>query len=244
MSLKNLSFLVSLWLIICSFAFSVQAQQSEHKRIFSIYNHSIEQDFDYSYMDRLGIIHTYQKEDFDHFNIGLGYRIIKNANRFQEFSLVQLNYSKGDDLYLLDDPDSNIFEPSAGNFSREVNLRLRWEYGLNVPLNNNDKIIPGISVGIDPFWNYYRNVPKTSAGFPVTFHQFGWDLRLLPTTAFQISSRMQIHLSIPIGVVHNRWNRTKVENPILSEDQRNQASFDSDFGVVDWQLRVGVGLGL
>lgn len=244
MSLKSFPFILSLWLISFVFISSTLAQRTDKQRIITLYNHSIKQNYSYSYTDQIGIAHTYQKEDFDYINIGIGYRILKGENKFQEFSLVQLNYSKDDDLLMLDDPDSNIFEPSSGNFSREANLRLRWEYGLNIPLNTSDKVIPGISAGIDPFWNYYRNVPKTSAGFPVTFHQFGWELRLIPATVFQITPKMQLHLSLPIGIVHNRWNRTKVENPILTEDQRNQSSFESEYGVVDWQLRIGFGFGI
>lgn len=244
MSLKHLSFRLSLWLISFSFVFSAQAQQSDNKRIISIYNHSIKQDFSYSFSTQNVIKHNYQKEEMDYVNIGVGYRIIKNENRFQEFSLVQFRYRKKDDILLLEDEVFITLEPRAGSFNREVNLRLRWEYGLNVPLNNNEKIIPSISIGIDPFWNYYRSVPKTSAGFPSTFHQFGWDLRLLPATAFQISSKIQIHLSIPIGIVHNRWDRTKVDNPVLTRDQRNSSSFNADYGIVDWHLRVGLGIGL
>ena len=242
---KNLIFCVTTLCFTLGTILELQAQQSSTKKWVTIHNHTdITQHYNYMINQSGSVIESFEKEDINYINLGVGYRIMNEKNRFQEFSLIQLTFHKDDQIKLLEVDGSQVQEPGSGNLTKEVNLRLRWAYGMYFSLNNSDKIKPGISVGVDPVWNYYRDTPKTSAGFPLTFHQVGFDLRIIPATTFQLSSRLQLQLAFPVGLLVNRWNFSKLENPILTEELRSQSSFESELGFNNMQIQLGVGVEL
>lgn len=242
---KNLISCAITLCIILSITLELQGQQSPTQKWITFHNHTyIVQHFQYSTPRSAGFTEHFQKDDVEYVNLGLGYRIMNEKGRFQEFSLIQLNFHKGDNSRVIDFEDAQALEPVSSDLTKEVNLRLRWAYGMYFSLNNSEKIKPGISLGIDPVWNSYRDIPKSSLGIPLTYHQIGFDLRIIPATTLQLTSRLQLQLAFPVGLLANRWNFSKLENPILPEGERSQNSYESEFGFNDVQIRVGLGIEL
>lgn len=173
--------------------------------------------------------------------LGFGFRKLKENGWFQEFSLVNLNISKQKNLNYLILSNQQIIEPVSGTTLTQASLALRWEIGQLIGGIENQRFIPAWSVSIDPYTDFSRIIPHTSAGFPTKFLEIGSVVNVIPKVEYSITKNMSLDVSFPVPVVNVWFSYDKIENPTVPKDSQKQSKIDQCFFPLrDTQIRLGL----
>lgn len=179
-----------------------------------------------------------------HFGIHIGVQKVTEAGWYRYIGINRLQFSVDDESQLLTPNSTQFPEPTGGRNRKTAILQLRYEVGKFLLKDQKAALQPRLGFAIDPSFRYMRVVPKTSAGFPYTYHQLGFYLHMVPGLQARLSSRLSLDIQVALGIDHFFYETFNVENPILREDERKEFVFSNEFGLLQLQPRLGVSFAL
>ncbi|MBL7897930.1 MAG: hypothetical protein JNJ99_05300 [Crocinitomicaceae bacterium] len=171
-------------------------------------------------------------------------RSTKKSN-FHEFELNEINLNHHDSKPIqITDTSGNIQSVPFGVNNIVGAISLRYSYVLNLIRKKDQKIVPAIGFGINPFYSFIKYKPNTSSVFPSSKNEIGIHGFLTPQLTWFVKPRLFTTLSIPLCLFTGSAERNKYQNPALSADY--QTTITSDFETLpkSFSLRIGIGLKL
>ncbi len=182
----------------------------------------------------------YERKNYNPVYIHAGIRKNMGNRGFGEFALSQLYFRKREDILR----GSGPADIKRGSVEKDYGMALRFQYGYLLNKNKAQRFQPALGTSIDPFFNYFRQVPKTSAGFPLKSWRAGGEWRFIPQLMYQLSGKLALNAAIPVRLANFYHEQQTVENPILTETQRTERFTKLDGGLQEWQFLVAVYFGL
>ena len=194
------------------------------------------------------VIHTYENGFTTTFGYqeqvsvlpGISWQRVQEDLWFWQYAIVGLGYSQQDDNVLDEHPDQGFPEPVGGNNRKYGFLFGRIEFGKLFAEPDGAAVIPSLSLSLDPYYQYFNIIPKTSAGFPRQIHHFGLTLRIIPGIQIPFSSNIRFTLQLPTGLNNLELSAYRVDNPILTETQRKSSAVKNQLGLYDFQPTIGL----
>lgn len=176
----------------------------------------------------------------DRVRFGLAYRVQRANGWFAEWALIGLNWrvQEGGARFRVSDPSTGA--PAGGERITRAGLRLRYQYGVQFG-GESRRLVPALALGFDPFVDYLRVEPRTSAFFPAERWQAGGVLQVLPRLRYRLAERWDLWGEAPAPIATLYWQRTVVENPVLGEAERIDSKANAEVGIEGVYVRVGLG---
>lgn len=172
--------------------------------------------------------------------LGIGFSFNKELekNAYRELAIVALNF-RNDENETISIANQSI-TTTDGEKRTSLNIRMRYEYGKLFSKNEQNKLVPGIGLSLDPFFIYNRIHPKVSTNFPFKNYRIGTELRLIPRLAYKLMPKMDLSLRIPILLTSLYWEKAKNENPTIPISARTIKNIAVDFDPDNIQLSLGI----
>jgi len=133
--------------------------------------------------------------------------------------------------------------PFRGTRYWDINVGIRYEFAFNLlDAESSSGLFLGTS--IQPYLDYVRTLPVTSASFPIRNRQLGTRLHLIPRYTYNIGEKWLVDVNFPIEIIDAFQVRQYVDNPTLTEAQKVNGSAQTNFFDNIFRFRIGIGLKL
>ncbi len=232
--------------LFCLINVNLFSQEKEEKKywlttslnVFVPISHSASKNIGFDYHST----YHYQMEHKNFLSPGIGVKIEKNNLWFQEYSLSYLN-AKKDDYYVVDVIEQQgVTVPVRGIETTSVGLNLRVEYGKLISPKNMSRLKYGLSLSIDPYFNYFKDEPITSALIPVFSYRIGGELSIIPRIEVALSRRIHMNIKLPMGINRFSYEHFKIDDPLLADEKKEVNHFFNEFGMKYFQSNVGLNI--
>lgn len=157
-------------------------------------------------------------------SFGFHYRLMGDNQSYQQFELVSFDREVIEEGLLSEIIGQQISEPTRG--FRQVNWNIRVGYRRGKLITLHDWITADISLGAYPTFQRTFRSPLASADFPRRDLRAGIGLDARLGLNFQVHPNLNIGYSFVPVAVDWAWQQSRVENPILVEEQRTGTSFE------------------
>mgnify|MGYP006301412557 CR=1 FL=1 len=187
--------------------------------------------------DFLTISYRIKHTNFAHF--GASFRKNRDTGWFHEFSLVNIEVRKEEEtditLYFLDLTSSELKQHSF-----RLNLHTRYEFGKLFLDSSKNKVLPALSVGIDPYVQYFNVIPRI-----VDIHgntlTIGTQVSIIPRLLFKLGENLQLDINAPVPFYEFFVRQDKVfTSSSNGTDRQTTTDLGSYFRVDDIPLRLGL----
>ncbi|WP_367390725.1 hypothetical protein [Lewinella sp. LCG006] len=159
-------------------------------------------------------------------SLGMYYRIIKENNTYHHFDVFAFDLTTKEDLMVIERRDLGIAEPFRGSRVETTDIRFGYRRGKMFPLLN--RLTADASVGGYPVYQRKTTTPFSYVKFPVRETWLGMGLNIHLGLNYQIHKNINIGYSfIPVAGQWS-WYEERVENPILTEQQKVNRSARMD----------------
>jgi len=169
----------------------------------------------------------YKSKSFNFGNITPSFIISKpkvsHEIGISRLSIGQRNYEQGE-------VSGSILMVTEGSNSTHFYLNMRYEYIVNLMKIKNKHQL-SIAASAEPYIEYGKSIPRTSASFPVRYSTLGNKLHLIPRVTFPLSKRLFLDVNMPIEMMHLYRAITYTENPALTEAQRRFSDLDLIYNI-------------
>ncbi|PKP22752.1 MAG: hypothetical protein CVU05_02520 [Bacteroidetes bacterium HGW-Bacteroidetes-21] len=217
-----------------------QESNFDYKYALKFYNMTT---YEYVKLDRLNADqtqYTYKYSIFKVLNPTVAFQWNSKNNHLQEIELTDLNWDKetiiNQELY-----DTNGFVQSLYNVDKRTSsISLRYEYQLN--FNKNHRLVPGLGFGINPYYFSEKFVPQIDNLYKTTSTVFGADMLITPRITYFVNSRIYLDMNIPFSLINLKYSSRFVDNPLLPNSQKTQATVDFEELQKKYYLRIGIGI--
>lgn len=169
--------------------------------------------------------------------LGVSFQQKKPNQVFQEYSLVNFHYQQDDERR---SAITNPTDPAFGKRQNLFNLRLRFEHGKYFLRTVDERLKAGASVAIDPSIAHVNMLPMVASEFPLTASRFAADLMLIPRIEFGFHERVSVLLKAPLSLASLAHERTTIDNPSRTIDERQINDTEINLGIGDYQVGLGV----
>lgn len=180
----------------------------------------------------------YEQERYNRLNPGLGIRKTFQKDNFAELGLTHLYFRERDES--LRDSSFGVAVPIQGSFERNYGAAFRLQFGKVLAPGPEARWQPALGLSLDPWFDYYRYVPKTSVGFPYRSIQVGAELRFIPQLLYRCSERVAFNAALPLRFAGFHFEHALLENPLFTENQQSTQTMNLDTGLGGLQLQAGV----
>lgn len=175
-----------------------------------------------------------QISPYSQINLGLSYQKINENNWFQEFSLVKLS--------LVREEFQTVYKSEVDNRPKRRKYSVfdivgRYEYGKYFGRQKKGKLNFGLSMGIEPYYSYYKPLYYNIFS-QTTSHKFGFNLQFIPIVSYGISKKIILEFKLFPQLLDLYAQQTSIDNPSLTERERNQFSI----GVTPFTKRLSLSL--
>ncbi len=187
------------------------------------------------------VTYSYSIDKDQLINLGFGFRKVNENGWFQEFSLVNMNFSRQKNIHHFVFINQQVIEPLDGVQIAQASLVLRWEFGKLLGNIDRQRLIPALSVSLDPYANFTHIIPYTSIFFESKFLDIGTVVNVIPKLEYFITKNMRLDVSFPVPMVNVWFSHDKIEHPAVSENsQKQNKTGHCFFPVRDTQIRLGL----
>lgn len=162
----------------------------------------------------------------------------------RSWALLQADFRRSDDANTFTTIDSSLIEVVHGYKEHHFGLRLRWAYGKAINWLSSERLETSLSLAMDPYFQYHRQVPKTSAGFPFRLIHAGVVANFLPHLQYRLGKRLRLSLQAPLAFNRFYWYQSIIDKPILTYSERSVSGTMNRFGLKVEQLLLGVSYSL
>lgn len=156
-------------------------------------------------------------------SIGGSIQFVNKDGLFQELALTKFAISKSSfrqDVYVFDDVGSPIDVYSIGTEERMSAFAFRYELGKYFGNPRYDVVRFGVAVSMEPSLYTYKRTPYDYTSFPYRGRIFALETALVPVVAIKFSKKVSLDLKVIPNITIASFGGIKVENPILTEDQK------------------------
>lgn len=124
----------------------------------------------------------------------------------------------------------------------QISFQVEQSYCLTP--NSKHKVVPYLGIVFRPYFDYFRVLPAGGVftGFPSTVVTAGTFGSLSPRIIYHFNERFLLDINLPINLINAYYQTVEAENPILTERQRKNRYFKTEFFQPFFQLRIGFGV--
>lgn len=212
--------------LFCLFNSSAIAQESTSTKTFNIYYNFYESSLfhDLESMYRIG-------------DISLALEITSDKKLSHEFEWMpfHLSKSKYTEMRTVNEQEEII----AGNNQTIYNTRAAYHLNYSVVDLSAFEFVVGFSTQL--FFERQDVNPPSSLFFPKTYTKAGAIFGFTPGINIPLSEKFDFSFDVPVGLFGLTYNRSKMDDPALPQDQRTQTDTSAELAYQGFQAKIGIG---
>ena len=164
-----------------------------------------------------------------------------SKNNAHEVELTYFNVANFEAYSLAQDTINDVIQNLGDDVISSV-ISVRYEHILNFNKSKDQKFVPSVGFGINPYYTQTNYSPKISSLFPHSELYVGTKLFLTPRLSYFIGSKFFIDVNIPICISNIYFTSDKNENPTYEIEERTTSSFNVDLFPNIFTGRIGIGI--
>lgn len=213
-----------------------QNSNLEYKYALKVYNLTSYQEYNKSsnYLNQT-------KTTFQILHPTLAFQWNNGKNNAHEVELTYFNVAKVENYSEDLDIINGVIQNLGGDIISSV-ISVRYEHILNFNKSKDQKFVPSVGFGINPYYTQTSYSPKISSLFPHSELYVGTKLFLTPRLSYFIGSKFFIDVNIPICISNIYFTSDKNENPTYEVGERTTSSFNVDLFPNLFTGRIGIGI--
>ena len=228
-------------LLVCSHIFSQEETTNEQKWAVKVYVNG-----SYASTKTTTILANGNIQQYERFNRNIGNispAISYTKGKFlQEVELTNLRISQSGSSTIIEIPGQGVSVPDNGGKYRNTQIGLRYLASAIFHPFKNKNISLGIGGAAQPSFSRSKQIPYTSASFPIKSFGLGMGIAAVPQIEYDFAKRFFINLSAPFEIMDISLSSYHIDNPILSESARRTSDLEVDFFPKRYNLRMGLGV--
>jgi hypothetical protein len=158
-------------------------------------------------------------------SLGIYYRVFKENNSYHHFDVFAFGLTTDENGTSSLNTNNNLFQYIRGARRETTNIRFGYRRGKMFPLLN--RLTADASVGGYPVYQRKKTIPF-SIGFPRRETWLGMGLNIHLGLNYQIHKNINIGYSFVPVAGQWSWYEKRVENPILTDNQKRTRSARMD----------------
>jgi hypothetical protein len=144
-----------------------------------------------------------------------------NGN-FQEIELSRIAINSSRNQSVITTDTNGKVTKVLGMDRTNVAIGLRYEYDYRLFKKKDDcKLKSYLGIAVNPYFSSSTFDPNSTIYFTTRQQSIGATIAFMPRLNYYISERWFLDLNIPISIMDMNITTNKVDNPILSEQQRS-----------------------
>lgn len=176
--------------------------------------------------------------------LGIGLMKVREDSWYWTYQITGFAFQVRDDVFIEEVTGQGFPEPVAGNRVDQAAVHTRIEFGKLFRRDQKNKVFPSLGLSLDPYYEYLRIIPKTSAGYPRKLQQLGLTFRVIPGIAFQLAPRFQLTIKAPVGLNNFELAMHRTDNPVATDKERRFNQTKNQLGWYDLQTALGINIQL
>jgi hypothetical protein len=171
----------------------------------------------------------------------VAFQISSKKKNIQEFELTDLTIARRETVL----KQIHVIDPHiTGQHVTTSSIALRYEYVHIFFKKKDHKLVPGLGIGIAPFYSRVQTSPFVTSDYPTTVNIIGARALITPRLTWYASNRLfaDINLSACIMEHYYNWNISK--NPTLTANAQRSDLIHVNFFPTFLSARIGVGVKL
>ncbi len=132
----------------------------------------------------------------------------------------------------------------SGEYITKTALSLRYEYIAVLLKLKNNKVVPSIGFGVNPYFQKSSISYESSTSFPSSNQNIGVRTFITPRISYFLTSKLFLDVNIPICLFDNYLNIESSDNPAVPISQRDISSLNFNQFPKFISGRIGIGIKL
>jgi hypothetical protein len=123
-------------------------------------------------------------------------------------------------------------------------ISVRYEYILTFNKSKDNKLVPSLGVGVNPYFGKNKYSPLTSNSFPSSESSFGLRAFITPRITYFFTPKIFVDFNIPLCLFDNFIKSETLDNANLPVEERSVSTFNFNQFPNFFSGRIGLGLKL
>jgi len=246
--MKTLKSLVAVTLLIAgSISFNqAKGQENQNNKTIKLYTNfgwtSTERTLGFNTTNLISRIEKNKETKIGYFTPSIAI-VLPNGN-FQEFELSRLEINNtNSETNLTNDSTGKTIQIVSGQKVTNILIAFRYEYNIMfLKKKEGAKIRPYLGFSANPYFYNSKYRPIVSNLFPTNQNNFGVTLSIIPRLIYNLNEKWFVDFNIPINLADVNWTFDKVDNPVLTEQERTTTTVEYSTLPNKFLFRLGVGL--
>jgi len=132
----------------------------------------------------------------------------------------------------------------SGEYITNTALSIRYEYIAVLNKSKNNKIVPSIGFGVNPYFRKSSIAYESSTSFPSSNQSIGVRAFITPRINYFLTSKLFLDVNIPICLFDNYILTESSDNPAIPISQRDISSYNFNQFPKFISGRIGIGIKL
>src|SRR5690606_12102379 len=106
----------------------------------------------------------------------------------------------------------------------------------------NPHVVPSVGMEAMPYYTRYRLTPFVTSYYPSKATYAGVQLAVVPRLNIYTNKRIFFDLNVPVTFANTYYERTVVNNPSLSNNEKGNSVLQAELGQWQYSIRLGAGI--